>query len=123
MRFGRVALVEDDEGLRRAIERLLTASGHEVATFESAEALLASGDFAEVACLILDVRLPGLSGFELRERLDALDCHPPVIYVTAFDDPATHRRAEREGAPCFLKPVPGSVLLGAVRAALGEVPK
>jgi FixJ family two-component response regulator len=115
-----IAVVEDHEGLRRALERLLQASGHEVSCFCSAEALLACEAGRRAACLILDIRLPGLSGFELRERLASEGFRAPAIYVTAHDDPAARQRAACEGAPFFLKPVDGKALLAAIRSVLGE---
>jgi len=115
-----IAVVEDHEGLRRALERLLQASGLEVASFASAEDLLASEEGRQAACLILDVRLPGLSGFELRERLSREGSKAPVIYVTAHDDPAAWERAKRDGAALFLKPVDGKALLAAIELALGH---
>jgi len=114
-----IAVVEDHDGLRRALVRLLQANGQEVASFASAEELLASDEGRRAACLILDVRLPGLSGFELRERLASEGTDTPVVYVTAHDDPAARQRARREGAPFLLKPVGGTTLLGAISQALG----
>jgi len=115
-----IAVVEDHEGLRRALVRLLQASGHEVSSFASAEELLASDEGRRAACLILDVRLPGLSGFDLRERLACEGSDTPVIYVTAHDDPAARERAARDGAAFFLKPVDGKALLSAIARALGR---
>ena len=115
-----VAVVEDHEGLRRALVRLLQASGHEVSSFASAEALLASEDRRRVGCLVLDVRLPGLSGFELRDRLVEEGSHAPVVYMTAHDEPAARERAALEAAPLFMKPVDGKELLAAIDQALKE---
>jgi FixJ family two-component response regulator len=115
-----IAVVEDHEGLRRALERLLQASGLEVSCFACAEAFLESEERRRAACLILDIRLPGLSGFALRERLASEGSKTPAIYVTAHDDPAARERAAREGAPFFLKPVDGRALLTAIRSVLGE---
>jgi FixJ family two-component response regulator len=117
-----VAVVEDHEGLRRALVRLLQASGHRVSSFASAEALLASEKGRRAACLILDVRLPGVSGFELHERLTLEGSDAPVIYVTAYDEPGARQRAARDGAPLFLKPVDGRALLAAIKRALAEAP-
>jgi FixJ family two-component response regulator len=114
----RIAVVEDHEGLRRALVRLLQASGHEVSCFASAEDLLACEDRVRAQCLVLDVRLPGLSGFELRARLGSEGLDTPVIYVTAHDDPAARRRASQEGAPFLLKPVDGRTLLAAIGTVL-----
>jgi FixJ family two-component response regulator len=113
-----ITVIEDDDGLRRALVRLLEASGHEVSSFPSAEALLASDERRHVACLILDIRLPGLSGFELRQRLAGEGYATPAIYVTAHDDPAARARANEECAAFLLKPVDGRALLGAIAEAL-----
>ncbi len=118
MSSAHIAVVEDHEGLRRALERLLRASGHEVSSFSSAEALLETEGWPGAACLVLDVRLPGLSGFDLHERLVERGCHVPVIYVTAYDEPAARARAAREGAAFFLKPVDGRALLAEIARAL-----
>jgi FixJ family two-component response regulator len=120
MASARIAVVDDHEGLRRAVVRLLQASGHEASAFGSAEEFLASAEHCHFCCLILDVRLPGLSGFELRGRLAGEGMAAPVIYVSAHDDPAARRRASREGAPFFLKPFDGQTLLAAVGAAIRE---
>jgi len=120
VKHGRIVVVEDHEGLRRAMERLLRARGHEAESFASAEALLESEATCDAACLILDVRLPGLSGFDLRRRLAQAGSAPPVIYVTAHEDGAARERATREGAALFLKPVDGAELLAAVDHALGR---
>lgn len=115
-----IAVVEDHEGLRRALVRLLQASGHEVQSYASAEELLAAEERRDARCLILDVRLPGLSGFELHERLRAQGGGVPVIYVTAHDDPSVRRRAALAGAELLAKPVEREPLLGAVARALAR---
>jgi FixJ family two-component response regulator len=120
MASARIAVVDDHEGLRRAVVRLLQASGHEASSFSSAEEFLVSDERHRVACLVLDVRLPGLSGFELRGRLASEGLATPVIYVTAHDDPEARRRASSEGAPFFLKPFDGQTLLAAIRTVLRE---
>jgi FixJ family two-component response regulator len=114
----RIAVVEDHEGMRRAFVRLLEASGYAVSSFESAEAFLSWEERQRAECLVLDVRLPGLSGFELRECLVGEGWHRPVLYVTAHDDPAARERAAREGAAFLLKPVHGRTLLAAIADAL-----
>jgi FixJ family two-component response regulator len=118
MTTAEVLVVEDHEGLRQALVRLLQASGYRVSAYESAEALLAAAPRLDAGCLILDVRLPGLSGFDLRRRLVTEGWRAPAIYMTAHDDPGTRLRAEREGAPFFRKPFEGRALLGAVARAL-----
>jgi len=103
------------------MERLLNAAGFHAVTFSSAEALLVSGAAAEADCLVLDVHLPGLSGFELCHRLAQGGQRQPVIFVTAFDDPASQAQAHEAGALAyFTKPFPGQKLLGAIARALGS---
>jgi len=113
-----ISLVEDDEGLRRALVQLMQASGHEVAAFASAEAFLASEERTRTDCLIVDIRLPGLSGFALCERLTREGWGLPVIYVTAHDDPAARAQAAREDAAFLLKPVDRKTLLAAIASAV-----
>jgi FixJ family two-component response regulator len=111
-----VVLVEDDEGVRQAVGRILRGSGYKVDAYESAEALLevlhGSALWDCCRCLVCDVRLPGISGFELHRRLSEQG-HPmpPWIFITAHDDPAVQRQAERDGAAYLPKPFEGRVLL------------
>jgi FixJ family two-component response regulator len=119
MSRGRVVLVEDDAGMRQAIERLLVAGGYPVATFASAEDFLGSRTKAAADCLILDVRLPGLSGIELGRRLATEGAWTPVIFVTAHDDARTREQVEALSPVAYLlKPFAGRQLLDAVSRAL-----
>ncbi|MGA7631109.1 MAG: response regulator [Terriglobales bacterium] len=114
-----VAVVDDDDLLRVALRRLLKASGLGALSFESAENLLNSGRLPEIACLIADVRMPGMSGLELQARLKAEQCRIPIIFITAHGDAKMRVQAMREGAVEFLtKPFDNAVLLEVVRAAL-----
>src|SRR6266478_7906552 len=114
-----VAVVDDDDLLRDALRRLLKASGLGAVSFESAEALLNSGRLPEIACLIADVRMPGISGLELQARLKAERCPVPIIFITAHGDAEMRIHAVREGAVEFLsKPFDDAVLLEIVHAAL-----
>jgi FixJ family two-component response regulator len=98
-----------------AIERLLRAGGFAVATFTSAEAALEAGVAAASDCLILDVNLPGMSGFDLYRRLASAGEELPAIFITAHDEPAVREEAERLGASSYLpKPFSGRTLLDAV---------
>lgn len=104
--------------MRHAIERLLRAAGYGVQGFASAEALLQAQAQNEAACLVLDVHLPGLSGFELRARLAEAGTNVPVIFVTAHDELVAQEAARRAGALAYLlKPFAGSQLLAAVARA------
>jgi FixJ family two-component response regulator len=114
-----VAVVDDDELLRDALRRLLKASGLGAVSFESAEDLLNSGQLPEIACLIADVRMPGMSGLDLQARLKAERCPIPIIFITAHGDAKMRIQAMRDGAVEFLtKPFDNAVLLEMVRAAI-----
>jgi FixJ family two-component response regulator len=116
-----IAIVEDDASFRRALERLLCASGFEVRTFASAEEFLRSAVPESHACLILDIRLPGMSGFELFDYLTASGQPRPVIFITAQDEENVRRQASRIPNSVYLrKPVVGVVLLEAVRSLLSR---
>ena len=118
-----VAIVDDDPSVCRALRRLLAAAGIEAATFPSAAAFLASGREHEPACLVLDIHLGGMTGFELQAHLAAAGSHVPIIFITAHDDLATRERAGRAGAVAYLpKPFDEAVLLGAIDRAIGPRP-
>jgi FixJ family two-component response regulator len=114
-----VAVVDDDDLVRHALRRLLKASGLGAVAFGSAEDLLNSGQLREIACLIADVRMPGMSGLELQARLKAERCPIPIILITAHGDAKMRIQAMREGAVEFLtKPFDNAVLLEIVHAAV-----
>jgi FixJ family two-component response regulator len=114
-----VAVVDDDDLLRDALRRLLKASGLGALSFESAEDLLNSGRLSEIACLIADVRMPGISGLELQARLKTEGCEIPIIFITAHGDAKMRIQAMRDGAVEFLtKPFDNAVLIEMVRAAI-----
>ncbi len=114
-----IIVVDDDAGMNQAIERLLNAAGFRTVTFPSGEDLLESGAAASAACLVLDLHLPGLYGFDLCRRLRQFGVNLPVIFITAYDDPAAQAEAKIEGAIAyFTKPFPGQTLLSAVTRAI-----
>jgi FixJ family two-component response regulator len=114
-----IVVVEDDASMRQALARVLRAGGYEVVTFASAEAALGAGAAPAAACLVLDIRLPGMSGFELCRHLAHRGSQSPVIFITAHDEPALREEAESLGARnFFLKPFSGRLLLDAVAQAL-----
>ena len=114
-----VAVVEDDESYRLAMQRLLKSAGFSVQTFTSAENFLDSGSQRETGCLIADIRMPGMSGLDLQARLNADYCPIPIIFVTAHGDEKMRLQAMRGGAVKFLaKPFDAAILLEGVRAAL-----
>lgn len=115
----KVLVVEDDEGMREAIESLLDAAGIASVSYASAEALLDSGDVGGAACVITDLMLQGMSGLQLLDTLNHRGPHPPVILITAHDSPAVRSEAASHGAAAYLaKPFLGSALLAAIGAAV-----
>ena len=114
-----IAVVDDDEAIREAIQSLLRSVGLRAAVFASAEDFLQNGQRQATACLILDVRMPRMSGLELQRQLATANSPMPIIFITAHGDAETRARALREGAVAFLdKPFSDEVLLQAVQAAL-----
>ena len=116
---GLVAIVDDDESMREAIENLLSSVGIRHRSFESAEDFLRSGLQNEIACLISDIRMPGMTGLELQARLVAEGNRIPIIFITAHGNTRMRTQALKAGAIEFLgKPFDDESLLGSVRAAL-----
>ena len=116
-----VAIVDDDESVRSALQGLMKAVGLPARTFASAEEFLGSGQQCQTACLIADIRMPGMSGLELQAKLNAEDCRIPTIFITAHGDTKMRMQALRSGAVEFLaKPFNDDVLLDSIRAALGR---
>lgn len=114
-----VAVIEDDESYRIAVQRLLKSAGFSVQSFDSAEAFLNSGRQHETGCLITDIRMPGMSGLELQSKLNADHCPIPTIFITAHGDEKMRMQAMRGGAVTFFtKPFDGETLLESVRVAL-----
>jgi FixJ family two-component response regulator len=114
-----VAVIDDDESFRGALQRLLKSAGLSVQSFGSAEAFLDSGQQHETGCLISDIRMPGMSGLELQSKLNTDHCPIPTIFITAHGDEKMRLQAMRGGAVKFLaKPFDGETLLEAVRVAL-----
>jgi FixJ family two-component response regulator len=118
-KIGIIAIVDDDEPLREALGSVLKAAGFSIDTFASAEEFLDFPDRQKMACLILDVRLPGMSGIELQRRLSDSGDAIPIIFVTAHGDTSLREMVMKAGAAGFLnKPVRSDTLLREIRAAL-----
>ncbi len=114
-----VAIVDDDELVRGAVQGLLREAGLPARAFASAEEFLDSGAQHLSSCLITDIRMPGLSGLDLQARLNAEHIRIPIIFMTAHSDERIRMQALRSGAVEFLtKPFDDDVLLQTVRAAL-----
>jgi FixJ family two-component response regulator len=114
-----VAIVDDDDSVRVTLQELLRSAGFSSRVFESAEQFLRSGYQQDTACLITDIRMPGMSGLELQARLNAEHCKIPTIFITAHGDEEMRFQALRDGAVEFLsKPFDDEILVESVRAAL-----
>jgi FixJ family two-component response regulator len=114
-----VAIVDDDDLMRGALEGLLKAVGLPSQAFASAEEFLKSGQQRQAGCLITDIRMPGMSGLELQAQLNAENCRIPIIFITAHGDEKMRMQALRAGAVEFMaKPFNDEALLESVRAAL-----
>jgi len=114
-----IAVVDDDSSVRTAIQDLLKAVGLHARTFASAEDFLNSGQQHHVACLIADIRMPGMSGLDLQAELNAQQIKVPIIFVTAHNDASMRMQALRAGAVEFLaKPFDEDHLLDCIWAAL-----
>ena len=114
-----VCIVDDDDSVVRALRRLLDVTGFRVETFSSAEEFLRSDHRGRADCLVVDVRLAGLSGLDLQERLATSGARTPVVIITAHDDLPTRERARRAGAVEYLpKPFDDEALIAAIHRAI-----
>lgn len=114
-----VAIVDDDDLMRGALQGMLKSVGLSSQAFASAEEFLTSGQQHKTACLIADIRMPGMSGLELQARLNDEQCRIPTIFITAHGDEKMRMQALRAGAVEFLaKPFDDQILLESVQAAL-----
>jgi FixJ family two-component response regulator len=114
-----VAIVDDDDLMRSALQGLMKSVGLPAQAFASAEDFLKSGQQNEVGCLVADIRMPGMSGLELQAKLNADQYRIPTIFITAHGDEKMRMQALRAGAVEFMaKPFDDEALLESVRAAL-----
>ena len=114
-----IFVVDDDPSVRKALKRLISSVGYDVATFTSAEEVLTSGRRELPDVFVIDVRMPGLSGLELQRELAASGSRTPVIFITAYRDDQARALAQQVGAVAYLeKPVDEGVLLEAIRDGL-----
>jgi FixJ family two-component response regulator len=126
-RVRRISIVDDDASIRDALKSLMRSAGYNVEAFASAEEFLASEYLNDTACLILDVHLPGMSGFELQNHLNvqrpSILERPriPIVFITAHADETLRQRALKGGAVEFLaKPVRREPLFRAIHAAIAQ---
>ena len=121
MKRNLISVVDDDESIRRTTTLLIESFGFRAAAFESAETFLSSGQLRDTSCLIVDVQMPGMDGLQVQSQLAATGCRVPIIFITAYDDKESRRRAMQAGAVAFLgKPFSDEELLRTVHSALHE---
>lgn len=114
-----ISVVDDDESIGRSTCLLLQSFGYRAAAFASAESFLRSNRLRDTSCLILDVQMPGMNGIQLQNHLSVEGCGIPIIFITAYDDKESCRRAMQAGAVAFLrKPFSDDQLLVTIRSAL-----
>jgi FixJ family two-component response regulator len=116
-----VAIVDDEEPVRRGLERLLRSWGFGAEGFASGELFLASLGTRRPDCIILDLHMPGMDGFAVLDRLAATRPRIPVVIITGYDTTETRERAERSGIGAYLrKPLDGQALADAVHASIAR---
>lgn len=116
-----VAVVDDDESVCRSLSRLLRAAHFQPIPYLSAEALLADTKHPRFDCLVLDIRLGGISGLELRRRLSAVNDRTPVVFITSHDEPGVRAEAEASGcAGYFRKTDPGEQMIEAITRVVND---
>jgi FixJ family two-component response regulator len=114
-----ISVVDDDTSFRRATARLIQSLGHAVTSYGSAEEFLGSGRIDDTACLVSDVKMPGMDGIELQSRLRRQGCRLPVIFITADPETSARSRALASGAVAFLnKPFRDDELVSCLDQAL-----
>jgi FixJ family two-component response regulator len=116
-----VSIVDDDEAVRLAVSSLVRSFGWKAFVFESAEAFLSSDKLDETACLISDIRMPGMSGAEMLDRVQESGYAPPTIFITAYPTAAAELKAQSSGALAILqKPFDESAISDLLTLALGS---
>src|SRR2546426_8269481 len=115
-----ISIVDDDPSIRESVSSLIRSAGYRSAVFESAEAFLGSDKLDETACVVLDVRMPGLGGLELQRRLAEDNRGVPLIFMTAHTEDGLRESVLQRGAVAFLgKPFTDEELFLAIQSALG----
>jgi FixJ family two-component response regulator len=116
-----ISIIDDDDALRSSLENLIRSVGWRTQGFSSAEAFLSSSQVHETGCLVLDVRMPGMSGLELQRQLAVANSRTPIVFITAHEDHDQRRQALEAGAVAFLhKPFYEEELLNAINVALKD---
>ena len=114
-----IFVVDDDQSMQRAFLLLLQSAGFDAKAFSSAEEFLTYSVISDADCIILDLRMPRMNGFEVMEKLISMGIHVPIICVTAFDDAKSREQARELGAAAyFTKPVDDQALIDAINWAI-----
>jgi FixJ family two-component response regulator len=114
-----VLVVDDDASVRKALQRLIRAAGYSVEVFASADAYVAAAAPPPPACLVLDIRMPGMSGLELQQRVQGTPSGFPIVFITGHGDDGVRSQALASGAVEVLdKPLDERILLAAIERAL-----
>ena len=117
----RVALVDDDASVRKALARFLSAASFEITTFGSAREFLRSAQAGLPECLVVDLQMPDVNGLELQRHLVRSGINIPTIVITAYNEPGLRERCESAGAAAFLvKPLDGQMLIGEINTAINR---
>jgi len=120
-KFKLIAIIDDNESMRDSVCDLIESGGFEAQCFGSAKAFLESGSHRKAACLIVDIRMPKMSGLELQASLKQDECNVPIIFITAFDDAEIRAQATKDGAVEFLvKPFDHQRLLKMLHGTLNR---
>jgi FixJ family two-component response regulator len=117
----RIAIVDDDASVRKALARLLSASSFDIKSYGSARDFLKSLKIGTPDCLVVDLHMPDLTGFDLQRELERAGIKIPTIVITGHNEPGLRERCRSAGAAAFLlKPIDGSTLIGSINAATGR---
>ena len=116
-----VAVVDDEESVRKALQRLIRSSGFDVETFGSGAEFLTSMQHHEPACVVLDLHMPGVNGFDVQDELNQARVGLPVVVISGHDTPSARTRVMSQGAAAYLcKPVDESMLIRAIVEAVAN---
>lgn len=114
-----IAIVDDDQSVRLAIDNLVRSLGYESNQFSCAEHFLAGANLKRTSCLITDVQMPGMSGLELQSELINIGLDMPIIFITAYPEESMRKRAKACGAKCFLsKPFEGQTMIECIERVI-----
>jgi FixJ family two-component response regulator len=116
-----IFVIDDDASVRKSLSFLIRSAGYQVETFSSAGEFLSRAALDSIGCIILDIRMKGMTGLDLQEHLGTHDCHMPIIFMTGYGDIPMSVQAMKNGAADFLaKPFDDTQLLSSIENAVGQ---